>query len=157
MDSVDLNDDASMGSGGRFKGPPPVQPAPERGGRKVQPSMSIEQAAKPTFDITVGDPHKVGDITSSHIVYQVRTKVSSGYVISEGDASAPNVVFRLPLKATASPNSNRPAVTAIFSGFTPLFITTILVSSFLLLPRNKPLAALTATSSSRDARLWSAC
>lgn len=37
--------------------------------------MSVEQAAKPTFYITVGDPHKVGDITNSHIVYQVQTKV----------------------------------------------------------------------------------
>lgn len=43
--------------------------------RQTQPSVSIEQAARPTFDITVGDPHKVGDLTSSHIVYQVRTKV----------------------------------------------------------------------------------
>ena len=38
----------------------------------------MEQAAKPNFDITVGDPHKVGDLTSSHIVYQVRTKVCLG-------------------------------------------------------------------------------
>ena len=45
--------------------------------RTTQPSVSIEQAARPTFDITVGDPHKVGDLTSSHIVYQVRTKVCS--------------------------------------------------------------------------------
>lgn len=43
--------------------------------RQTQPSVSIEQAARPSFVITVGDPHKVGDITSSHIVYQVRTKV----------------------------------------------------------------------------------
>jgi sorting nexin-1/2 len=39
--------------------------------------MSVEQAAKPTFDILVGDPHKVGDLTSSHIVYQVTTKVNN--------------------------------------------------------------------------------
>ncbi|KAJ5171700.1 hypothetical protein N7492_004293 [Penicillium capsulatum] len=45
-----------------FRGPRPV---------------SIEQAAKPTFEIAVGDPHKVGDLTSSHIVYQVRTKTTS--------------------------------------------------------------------------------
>lgn len=45
------------------------------GVRPNQPSMSVEQAAKPTFDILVGDPHKVGDFTSSHVVYQVRTKV----------------------------------------------------------------------------------
>jgi sorting nexin-1/2 len=63
---------------GRPKGPPPVQP--QGGGppvRQTPSSVSIEQAAKPTFDILVGDPHKVGDLTSSHIVYQVRTKVRS--------------------------------------------------------------------------------
>lgn len=59
----------------RQKGPPPVQPAVAGPLRQGQPSMSIEQAAKPTFEITVGDPHKVGDLTTSHIVYQVRTKV----------------------------------------------------------------------------------
>lgn len=59
----------------RARGPPPVQPAAAGSLRQTQPSVSIEQAAKPSFDITVGDPHKVGDITSSHIVYQVRTKV----------------------------------------------------------------------------------
>ncbi|KAJ5391448.1 hypothetical protein N7509_006938 [Penicillium cosmopolitanum] len=68
--------------GAGFRGPPPVQPPSEAEGpkRQTQPSVSIEQAAKPTFDISVGDPHKVGDLTSSHIVYQVRTKTSSkGY------------------------------------------------------------------------------
>ncbi|KAJ9615407.1 Vacuolar protein sorting-associated protein vps5 [Cladophialophora chaetospira] len=62
----------------RPKGPPPVQPqagAPPI--RQTPSSVSIEQAAKPTFDILVGDPHKVGDLTSSHIVYQVRTKTTS--------------------------------------------------------------------------------
>ncbi|ERF68759.1 hypothetical protein EPUS_07246 [Endocarpon pusillum Z07020] len=61
----------------RTRGPPPVQPAGVGSLRQTQPSVSIEQAAKPSFDITVGDPHKVGDITSSHIVYQVRTKTTS--------------------------------------------------------------------------------
>lgn len=60
---------------GRTKGPPPVQPQTPGASRQTQPSVSLEQAAKPTFDILVGDPHKVGDLTSSHIVYQVRTKV----------------------------------------------------------------------------------
>lgn len=76
MDSVDLDDDTGQGS--RTKGPPPVQPPMAKGDasqRQTQPSISIEQAAKPIFEITVGDPHKVGDLTSSHIVYQVRTKV----------------------------------------------------------------------------------
>jgi len=73
MESPDLLNDAGLPI--RQKGPPPVQPATGGIQRQTQPSISIEQAAKPTFDITVGDPHKVGDLTSSHIVYQVRTKV----------------------------------------------------------------------------------
>ena len=79
LDSVDLSDDveptgSAAAPGPRF--PPPVQPSqgiPVR--RDTQPSVSIEQAAKPSFDITVGDPHKVGDLTSSHIVYLVKTRV----------------------------------------------------------------------------------
>lgn len=59
----------------RSRGPPAVQAPGSSGVRPNQPSMSVEQAAKPTFDILVGDPHKVGDFTSSHVVYQVRTKV----------------------------------------------------------------------------------
>ncbi|KAK4159125.1 Vps5 C terminal like-domain-containing protein [Cladorrhinum sp. PSN259] len=58
--------------------PPPIPgalPSPVR--TTTQPSVSLEQAAKPSFHITVGDPHKVGDLTSSHIVYSVRTKTSS--------------------------------------------------------------------------------
>ncbi|KAJ5971956.1 uncharacterized protein N7479_001874 [Penicillium vulpinum] len=62
-----------------FRGPPPVQPPVQADGpkRQTQPSMSVEQAAKPSFQIYVGDPHKVGDLTSSHIVYQVSTKTTS--------------------------------------------------------------------------------
>ncbi|KAJ5532750.1 hypothetical protein N7494_009302 [Penicillium frequentans] len=73
-DPINLEED---GTG--FRGPPPVQPAADPMGpkRQTQPSMSVEEAAKPTFDISVGDPHKVGDLTSSHIVYQIRTKTSS--------------------------------------------------------------------------------
>ncbi|GAT27015.1 sorting nexin 3 [Aspergillus luchuensis] len=73
-DSVNLEED-----GAGFRGPPPVQPPSEAEGAKRQsePSISVEKAANPTFDITVGDPHKVGDLTSSHIVYQVRTKTTS--------------------------------------------------------------------------------
>ena len=61
------------------RAPPPVEAArPSNVRTSTQPSVSVEQAAKPTFQITVGDPHKVGDLTSSHIVYSVRTKVSYG-------------------------------------------------------------------------------
>ncbi|KAL8905889.1 MAG: hypothetical protein Q9207_002366 [Kuettlingeria erythrocarpa] len=79
LDSVDLGDDgASVNSRARYTGqgqPPPGAIDGPR--RQTQPSVSIEQASRPSFDITVGDPHKVGDLTSSHIVYQVRTKTSS--------------------------------------------------------------------------------
>lgn len=76
LDTVDLQDEVEINPKPRI--PPPVQP-PQSGPvrRDTQPSVSIEQAAKPSFDITVGDPHKVGDLTSSHTVYQVRTKASS--------------------------------------------------------------------------------
>jgi sorting nexin-1/2 len=74
LDSVDLNDEAESPIGPRI--PPPVEPSPVSPvKRDTQPSVSIEQAAKPTFHISVGDPHKVGDLTSSHIVYLVKTKV----------------------------------------------------------------------------------
>ncbi|KAL4896750.1 Vps5-domain-containing protein [Aspergillus ambiguus] len=65
--------------GAGVRNPPPVQAPSEADSSKRQsePSISVEKAANPTFDITVGDPHKVGDLTSSHIVYQVRTKTTS--------------------------------------------------------------------------------
>ena len=74
--SADLNDDGE--SSVRARIPPPVRPptvSPPQSQRQNQPSVPVEQAAKPSFEITVGDPHKVGDLTSSHTVYQVRTKV----------------------------------------------------------------------------------
>jgi sorting nexin-1/2 len=82
MDSVNLDDDDDdvRSSGPRV--PPPVQ-APSAAAapqRQAQPSVSVEQAAKPTFHISVGDPHKVGDLTSSHTEYSVTTKTTSkGY------------------------------------------------------------------------------
>ncbi|ODM22745.1 hypothetical protein SI65_00334 [Aspergillus cristatus] len=74
VDSVTLEE-----NGAGFRNPPPVQPPVEGEGakRQSQPSVSIEEAAKPTFEIVVGDPHKVGDLTGSHIVYQVRTQTTS--------------------------------------------------------------------------------
>ncbi|KAM0315595.1 hypothetical protein ACHAO8_003827 [Botrytis cinerea] len=76
LDSVDLSEDVESSTGPRI--PPPVQPSQIGSVRREStPSVSIEQAAKPTFNITVGDPHKVGDLTSSHIVYSVETKTSS--------------------------------------------------------------------------------
>ncbi|TKX27524.1 putative vacuolar protein sorting-associated protein vps5 [Elsinoe australis] len=77
MESVNLEDEDAEGLDRRPRIPPPVDPpTPGEGQRRATPgSVSVEQAAKPTFEITVGDPHKVGDLTSSHTVYQVRTKV----------------------------------------------------------------------------------
>ncbi|KAK4181477.1 putative vacuolar protein sorting-associated protein vps5 [Triangularia setosa] len=75
---IDDDDDALFPPSGGPRQPPPVQgalPSPVR--TMAQPSVSVEQAAKPVFNITVGDPHKVGDLTSSHIVYSVRTKTTS--------------------------------------------------------------------------------
>ncbi|KAG8623468.1 hypothetical protein KVT40_008444 [Elsinoe batatas] len=78
MESVNLQDEDGEDQDRRPRIPPPVEPpTPGEGPRRATPSsVSVEQAAKPTFEITVGDPHKVGDLTSSHTVYQVRTKVS---------------------------------------------------------------------------------
>lgn len=78
MNSVNLeeeDDDKPTARGPRV--PPPVQPSTASASqRQTQPSVSVEQAAKPTFTIYVGDPHKVGDLTSSHTEYSVMTKVS---------------------------------------------------------------------------------
>jgi sorting nexin-1/2 len=82
MDSVDLNDhDAEQPRAQGPRIPPPVQaPSNNAPQRQTQPSVSVEQAAKPTFSIYVGDPHKVGDLTSSHTEYSVTTKTTSkGY------------------------------------------------------------------------------
>lgn len=78
MDPVDAGeDDRTIASRIRYSAQgQPSHVGAEGSRRQTQSSVSIEQAARPSFEITVGDPHKVGDITSSHIVYQVRTKVS---------------------------------------------------------------------------------
>jgi len=81
LDSIDAGDDDRPSIGSRQKHPSQGQASPqgaENYRRQALPSVSIEQAARPSFDITVGDPHKVGDLTSSHIVYQVRTRVRFG-------------------------------------------------------------------------------
>lgn len=81
MDSVDLNDDDDQPHAQGPRVPPPVQAATSAAPpRQTQPSVSVEQAAKPSFSIYVGDPHKVGDLTSSHTEYSVTTKTTSkGY------------------------------------------------------------------------------
>jgi sorting nexin-1/2 len=81
MESVTLDDevddDEIAGRRGGARNPPPVAlpgPTPQRA---IPPSVPVEEAAKVSFDIAVGDPHKVGDLTSAHIVYSVRTKTTS--------------------------------------------------------------------------------
>ncbi|KIH87014.1 hypothetical protein SPBR_08246 [Sporothrix brasiliensis 5110] len=59
-----VDDDADNNYGRAPRAPPPVaaaQLSPIR--TSSRPSVSVEQAAKPTFSITVGDPHKVGGAT----------------------------------------------------------------------------------------------
>lgn len=80
MESVDLADDDQVSGTGFVKPRPIPPPATDGPKRLTQPSVSIEQAAKPSFDISVGDPHKVGDLTGSHTVYQVSTKVTRPYI-----------------------------------------------------------------------------
>lgn len=75
--SAEYDDDASSVNGGP-RVPPPVQPQQFDGRtRQAQPSVPVDQAAKPTFNITVGDPHTVGNAASSHTVYAVITKTTS--------------------------------------------------------------------------------
>jgi sorting nexin-1/2 len=50
-------------------------------------------AAKPLFEIVVGDPHKVGDLTSAHTVYNVRTKVP---ITSPSTMVAPRILTEAP-------------------------------------------------------------
>jgi sorting nexin-1/2 len=78
MASVNLNDDDEEGGQRGPRIPPPVQPPQDNAPpafRQTQPSVSIVEAAKPSFSIQVGDPHKVGDLTSAHTEYHVYTKV----------------------------------------------------------------------------------
>ena len=75
--SNDLDDDFTPSHNGARQPPPVLPPQFDNRTRQQQPSMSVEQAAKPTFSITVGDPHTVGNAASSHTVYSVITKTTS--------------------------------------------------------------------------------
>jgi sorting nexin-1/2 len=75
--SNDPDDDATPSYNGARQPPPILPPQFDNRTRQQQPSMSVEQAAKPTFSITVGDPHTVGNAASSHTVYSVITKTTS--------------------------------------------------------------------------------
>lgn len=78
MGSVNLEDEDQLPSSSKARVPPPVQPSSSASPqRQIQLSVSIVEAAKPTFYITVGDPHTVGDLTSAHTEYNVYTKTTS--------------------------------------------------------------------------------
>lgn len=151
VDPHRIDDDGAEESRGP-RPPPPVDAArPSNVRTSTQPSVSVEQASKPTFQITVGDPHKVGDLTSSHIVYSVRTRVSY-----EKHLKAPYVAnrcVRLPPRDTSNPNLRSNVDIATSFGSTPLCTATTPVLSYHPLRRNRRLDDLIATSSRADARL----
>ena len=158
MDSVNLDDDENENPVARGpRVPPPVQPptaaAPQR---QTQPSVSVEQAAKPIFTIYVGDPHKVGDLTSSHTEYSVMTKVLID-VLGTCDDTLTIVASRLHRKATAILNLPFPAATATSYGYTISYTTTTPASSFLRLQRSRLSDVLMLILWSRDALRWSEC
>jgi hypothetical protein len=123
MDSVNLDDDddtVPVSRGPRV--PPPVQPtANDVPQRHTQPSVSVEQAAKPSFNISVGDPHKVGDLTSSHTEYSVSTKVC---IFPAYPSSLSSNTIRRRRKGIVTPNSPSLGAIATFSGYTIRCTTT---------------------------------
>ena len=152
IDSTDLVDDerGSVNSRHRFN----AQGYPENINRQAYPSVSIEQAARPTFDITVGDPHKVGDLTTSHIVYQVRTRVGSAAT----EHWKPRLIRRRPpRKLISSMNLLSLVGTKIFYGYITHYTPAILALSSLPHQRNRLLAVLTLTSWSPDGKHWKRC
>ena len=135
MDSVNLDDDEDetpASTGPRV--PPPVQPpanaAPQR---QTQPSVSVEQAAKPSFNIYVGDPHKVGDLTSSHTEYSVTTKVCLLPKWSKCLAER-HMCRRLP-KAIGIPNLPSRAATVTSCGY--ITNCTVTIPELLFLPHRR--------------------
>lgn len=122
IDTTDTGDDDRSSANPRHRFNAQGQSAGiENQKRHTQPSVSIEQAARPSFDITVGDPHKVGDLTSSHIVYQVRTKVRFGGFLRIGER--PLTACRHLQKPTSSPSSPLPGGIEISYGSTIHYMT----------------------------------
>lgn len=159
MDSVDLGDENVEPAGARQRVAPPVQPqptGPDNVRRQAQRSVSIEQAAKPSFDITVGDPHKVGDLTSSHTVYQVRTKVKC-WRRYELAVTPTNRRHRHHQKHIGNPSSLSADGIGISCGSITRYTTTTQGSSSRRHQKSKPLVDSTLTSSSQGAPPWKGC
>lgn len=143
------DDDLEGPRGGRI--PPPVdaaRPSSVRSG--THPSVSVEQAAKPSFQIYVGDPVKIGDLTSSHIVYSVRTKVSGTldaglFTAACCDVNAYQQRIRPRPRRISNPSSRSSGDTATSYGSTIPYMRITLATSFLPLRRSRPWVDSTAT------------
>ncbi|KAI5795710.1 Vps5 C terminal like-domain-containing protein [Geopyxis carbonaria] len=71
----DMDDDGHNGPRLHQIGSPLASPT--AGGQSGGEQQMQPVPTKPMFDVSVGDPHKVGDLTSAHTVYQVRTRTTS--------------------------------------------------------------------------------
>lgn len=153
---VDI-EEAGIGARGP-RAPPPVDAAQPTGVKSsTQPSVSVEDAAKPSFHITVGDPVKIGDLTSSHIVYSVRTKVSRINIPLHTRGIADMDVFRQAREPISNPNSKSSAVTAISCGFITPYTQTTPVLLYHHHLTSRPSDASTVTLSRREERRSRRC
>lgn len=62
-------------------GPNTADPSADSGRRSSHALSTAPDSAKASFRITVGDPHKVGDLATSHTEYQIRTVVCSFFCV----------------------------------------------------------------------------
>lgn len=151
MGSINLEDEHQHQPAVSGRPPPPVQPAAgQDASRPHEPSVNVVQASKPSFHITVGDPHKVGDITSAHTEYMVYTKVSICAPPATLDFL---IIHRLPLKHIKTPNLLFRADSATSCGYTTPCTTTIPASLSRHPRRSRPSAASTQNLSSPAVRL----
>jgi len=162
----DDDDDDDGGLDGTARGPrvpPPVPPAqisPVR--TSSRPSVSVEQAAKPGFVITVGDPHTVADMPGrSHTEYMVHTKVGllggPRLPSHSADRRLPPGLLRQPPRRTSSPSSSSRDGIATSCGFTTRCMPIARASWFLRHPTSRPWVASRAASSSPAARRSRRC
>ena len=107
MESVNLEDEPEHPPLHQTRAPQPAQPSAFEGqARQTQKSISLVEAAKPNFHIVVGDPHKVGDLTSAHTEYLVTTQVIN-VDPSEGKLSLTGVKDKL--QSVSQPRLHRVA------------------------------------------------
>jgi hypothetical protein len=125
MSSVNLDDDEDdIPSTSKARVPPPVEsPSSDTTPRLTQPSVSIVEAAKPFFHVTIGDPHKVGDLTSAHTEYQVYTKVMG--VASPHNSLFAKLFSRHHPRLIGIRNLQSPVASVTFCGFIISYTTII--------------------------------